>query len=517
MKSKENLCEKFGITTTSIEHRLAFIKLRKEDREHMIKLIPWAEKYADKISKEFYDWQFEFPATLSFFKNFATQNNISLEKLRGAVEQAQANYFRSLFQGAKTNWGTEHFEHRLNIGMVHDRIDLPFKWYIGSYCEYWELAKKYLKFATKNPSTLDQYESAIAKVFNLDIQVVGDAFLLSTLESIGFSMSGIKSDTHKDKTEYLTEIKVSVATLLKQAELLAEGNLLDPTLKEKIPGKLGDAIHRVVESLQGVITKISSNAEELLKVADSVKNLSQKLSHDSETTSTQISGVSAASEQVSQNVQMVASASEEMTSSIKEIAKNVSEASKIAQGAVHKATSTSDIIDDLGKKIKENTKIIKTINDIAEQTNLLSLNATIEAARAGEAGKGFAVVANEVKELAKQTAKSTEEITERIEIIQSRTSSTVSAISEIADIINKINLNQTTIAGAVEEQTATTNEIARNISEAAKGSEEIAHNITNVAQNAQSSAKSAKDTESYALNLATMASQLKTTVSAFKI
>jgi methyl-accepting chemotaxis protein len=189
-----------------------------------------------------------------------------------------------------------------------------------------------------------------------------------------------------------------------------------------------------------------------------------------EETSSQATLVSAASEQVSKSVQTVASGTEEMTASIREIAKNASEAARVASGAVKVAENTNQTISKLGDSSTEIGKVIKVITSIAQQTNLLALNATIEAARAGEAGKGFAVVANEVKELAKETAKATEDISQKIESIQGDTRHAVSAISEINGVISKINDYQNTIASAVEEQTATTSEISRNVNEAAHGS-----------------------------------------------
>ena len=156
------------------------------------------------------------------------------------------------------------------------------------------------------------------------------------------------------------------------------------------------------------------------------------------------------------------------------------------------------------------------ISTIANQTNLLALNATIEAARAGEAGKGFAVVANEVKELAKQTAKATEDISRKIEAIQGDTKGAVDAIAQIGQIINQINDIQNTIASAVEEQTATTSEIGRNVTEAAKGSSEIAQNITGVAQAARSTTEGAINTQVSATELAQMAAALQNVVSQFK-
>ncbi|GET40450.1 methyl-accepting chemotaxis protein [Microseira wollei] len=178
---------------------------------------------------------------------------------------------------------------------------------------------------------------------------------------------------------------------------------------------------------------------------------------------------------------------------------------------------TNETIAKLGVSSREIGNIVKVITSIAQQTNLLALNATIEAARAGEAGKGFAVVANEVKELAKQTATATEDISKKVEAIQADTKSSVSALAQITTIINQISDLQTTIASAVEEQTATTNEIARNVNQVALGSSEIARNITSVADAATSTTTSASNTQTAAIQLSKTASELQELVSQFKI
>jgi methyl-accepting chemotaxis protein len=261
--------------------------------------------------------------------------------------------------------------------------------------------------------------------------------------------------------------------------------------------------------LRETIQDVARSAETLASSSEDLSAVSRQVSRNAEETTAQVSVVSAAAEQVSKNTQIVATATEEMTSSIKEIAKNTSDAAKVAMTAVQVAQDTNATIAKLGESSGEIGKVIKVITSIAQQTNLLALNATIEAARAGEAGKGFAVVANEVKELAKATAKATEDISQKIEAIQSDTKSAVAAIGEITAIINRVNDIQSTIASAVEEQTATTNEIGRNVHEAATGTSEIASNVISVAQAANSTSAGASDTEKTAAALARIASELK--------
>jgi methyl-accepting chemotaxis protein len=206
-----------------------------------------------------------------------------------------------------------------------------------------------------------------------------------------------------------------------------------------------------------------------------------------------------------------------MGASIKEIAKNATEAAKVATAAVKVAETANSTVGKLGESSAEIGQVIKVITSIAQQTNLLALNATIEAARAGEAGKGFAVVANEVKELAKETAKATEDISRKIEAIQTDTKAAVDAIGTISEVINQINGISSTIATAVEEQNATTNEMARNVSEAAHGSEEITSNIAGVAQAAESTSRGAGDTQKAAQQLVETSSELRRLIERFKV
>ncbi len=265
-------------------------------------------------------------------------------------------------------------------------------------------------------------------------------------------------------------------------------------------------------SLAQTMDAVSGNAQTLGSASEELAANSQQMVSNAEETATQAGVVSAAAEQVSKNVQTVATGTEEMSANIREIAKNAQEAAKVAATAVRAAEVTNSTVSKLGESSAEIGQVIKVITSIAQQTNLLALNATIEAARAGEAGKGFAVVANEVKELAKETAKATEDISQKIEAIQTDTRSAVAAINEISTVINRINDYQNTIASAVEEQTATTNEISRNVAEAARGASEIAQNITGVAQAAKSTMSGANDTQKASAELSRMASELQSLV-----
>jgi methyl-accepting chemotaxis protein len=255
-----------------------------------------------------------------------------------------------------------------------------------------------------------------------------------------------------------------------------------------------------------VVTVLASSATEL-------NSLSTQMGGAAQTALSQAELVSAASDEVSRSIQVVAASADEINSSIREIAMGTNEAARMATTAVEVAQATNKTMTQLGDSSQEIGEVIKVITAIAQQTNLLALNATIEAARAGEAGKGFAVVANEVKDLAKATADATREIGRKIDGIQANTRSAVAAITQIDQIITNIHTASSTIASAVEEQTATTNEIVRSINEASKGSTEIANSINSMAHAAQDTSAAATETQTSAKGLAGLAADLQAVAS----
>jgi methyl-accepting chemotaxis protein len=234
----------------------------------------------------------------------------------------------------------------------------------------------------------------------------------------------------------------SISRMLLMIQEIAANNLtvadMEITSHDEI-GKAGIALNGMKNNLHKVIEAITGTAIQVAGASEELSATSQQITANSEETSTQAKVVSDATTQVSQNLQTVATGAEEMGASIKEIAKNATEAAKVATSAVKVAETTTATVSKLGESSTEIGQVIKVITSIAQQTNLLALNATIEAARAGEAGKGFAVVANEVKELAKETAKATEDISRKIEAIQTDTKAAVDAIATISDVINQIN------------------------------------------------------------------------------
>ncbi|MDQ2650680.1 MAG: methyl-accepting chemotaxis protein [Actinomycetota bacterium] len=365
----------------------------------------------------------------------------------------------------------------------------------------------------------------------VDGEVVGtmDFFATETLSPSENRLAGLRSvgrlvsqalerlDGVERERLAAEELRHKVDAMLEVVQAAADGDLTRdvPVSGDDAIGQMGQGLRRLLEDLRTSVAAIAQNADSLASAAEELHAVSEQMGVNAGETSSQANVVSAASEQVSANVETVATGAEEMNASIKEIAKNAAEAAKVAGQAVDVASVTNTTVAKLGDSSAEIGQIIKVITGIAQQTNLLALNATIEAARAGEAGKGFAVVANEVKELAKETAKATEDISQKIEAIQTDTGGAVDAIGQISTIIDQISDYQNTIATAVEEQAATTNEIARNVSEANRGSAEIAENISGVASAAESTASGASDSQRASAELARMAAELQQLVGRF--
>lgn len=303
-----------------------------------------------------------------------------------------------------------------------------------------------------------------------------------------------------------------IADVLASAIYDSKGSYLGPMVSweivtEKVKAK--EREDKLLADMAETLKIVNENAQALGTASEELSSVASTMTNNSNNTFELANSAAAGSEQVSANVASVAASAEEMSATAREIAQHAGDAAVVGSTAVSEAEATSKTINSLGISSQEIGEVVEVITAIAQQTNLLAFNATIEAARAGEAGRGFAVVANEVKELSKQTASATRDIRKRVEAIQNDASNSVKAIEKIREVINRINDNQNAIASAVEEQTATTNEIARNASEAATGSTDISRNITEVTKGTRVTADGAEQTLQAAKELAQLANNLK--------
>ncbi|QGG95628.1 methyl-accepting chemotaxis protein [Actinomarinicola tropica] len=375
-----------------------------------------------------------------------------------------------------------------------------------------QVAERWAQFAATSP---EPGEAAIRQQFMpaYDAWIATAGELADATTMLERGSIGMTSDTRfeemraviDDISSNIREPLVDTAShdVADQIDSLVTANLVLLVVGLAVGGVVAFfAVRSIVGGVRSAVAAIDRSSIGLSAV-------SSQVGASAEETAAQSGVVSSSAEEVSVSVSTVATAVEEMTSSIGEIAQNAAEATRVSQEAVDVAGSTNATVAELGDSSAQIGQVIEVITSIAEQTNLLALNATIEAARAGEAGKGFAVVANEVKDLAKQTADATEEIGSRIAAIQRDSGEAVTAIERIQEVIARVADLQTTIASAVEEQTATTNEISRNVTEAARGAGEIAENISGVAQAAQSTSEGAVATQQAADELQKVAGQLR--------
>ena len=369
---------------------------------------------------------------------------------------AQATHWLGIFEG---KFDDAYVERVRRIGKTHERIGLEPRWCIGGYSlAMGELLAVAVQEYRRKPEKLAAALQAMVKALFLDMD-----YAISI---------------------YIEEGKINFQRRLNE---LADG---------------------CEANVKSIVEQVSAAAVETQATAKAMAATAEK-------TQRQSTAVAAASEEASTNVQTVASAAEELSSSVAEISRQVAQSTKITGQAVEEVNRTNASVQGLAEAAQKIGDVVKLINDIAGQTNLLALNATIEAARAGEAGKGFAVVASEVKSLANQTAKATEDIANQVKSIQEATRKAVDAMKGIGSTIGQVSEIATTIASAVEEQGAATQEIARNIQQASAGTHEVSTTIADVSQSAQETGRAASTVLDKSSTIAGQSSDLRRQVDSF--
>lgn len=476
-----SLSEFYRIDEKSLDRRKQFIGLDKNVIRTLAASAAWADKVADKIAREFYDFQFAFPPTRMFFERYANEKGITLDVMRQALESTQAEYFRQIFNEARSDnpFGLAYFERRLKVGQIHNIINLPPKWYIGSYALYVKLATKYLRqHYFLAPWIAWKTEMALSTVINYDIQAISDSFTLDLMDSAGFDLEGVDRKAGSDLTESIGQIKTVFSAELKQVgDALQAGDLTIEITPRNPKDSLRIALKESIERLRNMTKRLSESVLEMNSASEDISRSISEVALASEQSALTSTEIANGSEQQAHSATSAAESMDTLHRSIQrvkegaakqmdamtrvheggrkameamqeffaskkstsETVQTAAETAQIGKASVskniesmnrinHIVQSSSKIIYDLGVKGGEIGTIVETIRQIAEQTNLLALNAAIEAARAGDNGRGFAVVADEVRKLAERSTAATKEIESLISAVRSGVVEAVNAM-----------------------------------------------------------------------------------------
>lgn len=462
----DRLTNVYRITDENLKLRREFIGLTAEDIQVLAGLARWAERVTKPLIHEFYDRQFAFSETRAFFDEQRKRMNVPLAQFREHLETAQGGYFRQIFQEAEGagQFGPDYFEKRLRVGKIHNTINLPLKWYVGSYTTYQELVKKYLNRGVLRfqPGLRARAEQAIFKVFNYDIQAVTDAFFYDYLESIGLDLTTVTvSGVSRDLSDSYAQLKGDVRETLQET---ANASLLLGEVSSQMASAAEQA-GRATEQISNAMQQVAQGAQEqaasaqetnetviqLLEVIEQVAKGAQDQARSVGGAMDMVGQTAAGAGEVATNAEAVATASRQAEDAAGRGARAVHETVE-GMGEIRAVvTEVADKVQELGRLGERIGAVVETIDDIADQTNLLALNAAIEAARAGEHGKGFAVVADEVRKLAERSRLETKAIAQLIEEVQVSTRDAVQAMEQGAQKVEQGSSQADQAGRALEE------------------------------------------------------------------
>jgi methyl-accepting chemotaxis protein len=492
----QTLHELYRINEQNVSARHAFVGFGARDRRALVRLRRWARKAAGPIAAELTAHHFEFPATRAFFDAYVADKPITVGDLREGWQAAQAKHFAQIFDHAAEPgaFGVPYFDQLLAVGKLHNKIDLPLKWYLGSYPTFLGIVRKHLRrrFPHRPLLRLRAME-AVERVFNLDMQAVVDAFYYDTFSMMGVDLARIEvPKAEHDLSDHCGEIKSSVRTTL---EALSEAI----TTLRATSGQMASTSEeagRAVDEIARSIGDVSQGAERQVRVVDEVRT----------STDETVEAVGGARTVAEDGVAAALQATQAMA------------AVRDSSSAVNETMSA------LAERSERIGGIVETITGIAGQTNLLALNAAIEAARAGEQGRGFAVVAEEVRKLAEESQHAAATISELIEEIQAETAKAVEVVEDGArrseqgvEVVEQTREAFVRIGTSVEDVTGRITGIAEAMAEVAAVAEQSSASTQEVSASTEQTSASTEQIAASAQELARTAEELERLFGRFQL
>lgn len=483
----ERLTDLYRINETNLNLRKQYMRLASDDVEILKRLAKWADRIAEPLSREFYDHQFTSPPTLAFFEHYVRGRGYSLAQLREHLERKQSEFFRQIFQEALAGgqYGNFYFERRLKVGKLHNMINLPIKWYIGSYAMYQDLVRKYL--AQSFPLRIffrAKAERAIFTVFTYDIQAISDAFFYDYLQSVGLDLDNIQIQSAEyDLSDYYDWLKSTVRDpLIRTAQ--AGQHLAEASVQLTIAAdQASKATHQITQTIQQMamgasqqarsVSSATTSAEQIARAADGIARGAQEQADSVQRTSRLIGDMADLVNQMGQVAQTVAGASAKVTEAARLGGSAVGQTGAGMGRIQARTVEAAAKIKEMGERSDEIGQIVETIDDIADKTDMLALNAAVEAARAGEHGRGFTVVAEHVRKLSEDAKAATRNINLLIRRVQESVREAVSAIDATMDEV-------TTGARLAGDTSRSLDEILRAADEAASLAERISRSVEEV-------------------------------------